>query len=86
MYYIIEIQKYTDGTFGHLVHYAPDRPNAESKFYQVLAAASISNLPQHAACMVTDEGLSVMQKCYVRDVVELPQEPEEEEPTPEPEE
>ncbi len=46
-YYVIEIQKYQDGSFGHLVHPAYDedqtqaRLKGESKYHEVLAAAAI---------------------------------------------
>lgn len=46
-YYVIEIQKYTDGSYGHLVHAAYDedqtqaRLKGESKYYEVLSAAAI---------------------------------------------
>lgn len=69
-YYIVEIQTYADGTFGHLVHWASDenadmaRMKGESKFHEVLAAAVISNLPCHAAIMFTTEGFPVMNQCY----------------------
>ena len=42
-YYVVEIQQYNDGTYGHVVHYAFDedadkaRLKGESKFYEVLA-------------------------------------------------
>ncbi len=80
MYYIVEIQKYAGGDFGHLVHYADTRAKAESKYYEVLAAAAVSELPQHSACLINDEGQHVMSKCYKRTVVQTPA------PAPEPEE
>ena len=87
IYYIIEIQKYLDGTFGHIIHWANDdsadkaRLKAESKYYEVLAAAAISDLPQHAVSMISSEGFPIMNKCY-RHAVQEPvpeetQEPEE---------
>ena len=50
-FYIIEIQKYVNGEFGHIVHFAYDedptkaRLKAESKYHEVLAAAAVSELP-----------------------------------------
>ena len=56
MYYIIEIQQYVDGSFGHLVHYKETRNEAESKYHEVLAAAAVSKIPKHSAVLITDEG------------------------------
>ena len=77
MYYIIEIQKYEDGEFGHLVHWATTRNQAESKYHEVLAAAAISNLPQHSASLISDQGFPILNQCYTHEVTP--------EPTPEPE-
>ena len=74
-YYIVEVQQYADGTFGHLVHYAYDadpdiaRLKGESKYHEVLAAAAISNLPTHSAIMFSTEGFPVMHQCYKHNVV-----------------
>lgn len=64
MYYIIEIQKAQDGTFAYLVHTAETRNQAESVYHQVLASAAISELPQHAASMISDDGFPIMNQCY----------------------
>lgn len=80
-FYIIEIQQYTNGEFGHIVHFAFDenptkaRLKAEAKYHEVLAAAAVSELPQHSATLLTSDGRAVMNQCY-KHVVE---------PTPEPE-
>ena len=69
-YYIIEIQKYANGEYGHLVHWASDedadraRMKAESKYHEVLAAAAISELPQHAAALLASDGAELMRQCY----------------------
>jgi len=73
-YYIIEIQQYDNGEYGHIVHYAFDenadraRMKAESKYHEVLAAAAVSNLRQHAASMIASDGFPVMHQCYVHHV------------------
>ena len=85
-FYIIEIQQYTNGEFGHIVHFAYDenattaRLKAESKYHQVLASAAVSELPQHSATLLTSDGRAVMNQCYKHVVEPTP------EPTPEPEE
>lgn len=75
-YYILEIQQYANGEFGHLVHFAYDedpekaRLKAESKYYEVLSAAAISELPQHAAVLISSEGHPLMHQCYYHTIVE----------------
>ena len=74
-FYVVEIQKYANGTFGHIVHWASDdnadkaRNKADSKFYEVLSACAISNLPQHSAILFSADGFPIDHKCYVHEVV-----------------
>ena len=69
-YYVIEIQKYQDGQYGHLVHAAFDedqntaRLKGESKYYEVLAAAAISQLPEHGAMLMSSTCEPIEHKCY----------------------
>lgn len=69
-FYIVEIQQYQSGEFGHIVHYAYDEDankaqlKAESKYYEVLSAAAVSELPSHAAILFSSEGFPMMNKCY----------------------
>lgn len=84
-YYIIELQKYADGSYGDIKHVAWDedptkaRLKAESKFHEILAAA-ISELPVHAAIMFTSDGVHVMHQKYTHVVVQEEVEPKEETP------
>ena len=87
-YYIFEIQKYLSGEFGHIVHFAYDanptkaRLKAEAKYHEVLAAAAVSELPQHSATLITSDGRVVMNQCYIHDVQEeTPEVEPETEPT-----
>ena len=85
-FYIFEVQKYQDQTYGHLVHFAYDedptkaRLKAESKYHEVLAAAAVSELPQHSATLLTSDGRAVMNQVYRHDAVQPEVEPEPEEP------
>ena len=78
-FYILEIQQYANGTFGHLVHYAYDenadaaRLKAEAKYHQVLAAAAVSNLPSHSATIIAQDGFPVMYQCYKHEVIPEPE-------------
>lgn len=84
-YYIIEIQQYANGEYGHQVHFAFDadaskaRLKAESKYHEVLAAAAVSELQSHSATLLTADGRVVMNQCYKH---ALPQSTPEEEVTP----
>lgn len=91
-YYIIEIQQYADLSYGHIVHWAGTRNEAESKYYAVLSAAAVSELPSHSATLIDSEGTFVMSRCYHHEQPEPEPEPEAttpepvtEEPEPEPE-
>lgn len=74
-FYVIEIQQYQNGEFGHIVHWATDadpekaRMKGESKYHEVLAAAAVSDLPSHAACMISAEGFPIMYQCYKHETV-----------------
>lgn len=69
-FYIVEIQQYANGDYGHIVHFAYDadpekaRLKGEAKYYEVLAAAAISELPTHSAIMFSTEGFPIMHQCY----------------------
>lgn len=89
MYYIIEIQKYRDGSFGHIVHWAETRNLAESKYHEVLSYAAKSDLPQHAASLISDQGFPILNQCYMHEIEVAPEPeytPPQEEEVPEEEE
>lgn len=64
MYFIVEVQKNDNGTYGNLVYQAATRAEADSKYYSILASAAISEIPQHAAIMFTADGFYIMSKSY----------------------
>lgn len=69
-YYVIELQQYHDGSYGHLVHPVWDaedrqaRLKGESKYFEVLAAAALSGLPRHGAILITSAGEPIYNRCY----------------------
>ena len=75
-FYVFELQQYSDGTYGDIKHVVYDedlqkaRRKAESKYYEVLAAAAISELPSHAALLSTSGGIPLMHYCYSNDMNE----------------
>lgn len=82
-FYVVEIQQYQNGEYGHLVHFAYDadpdkaRLKGEAKYHEVLAAAAVSNLPTHSAIMFSAEGFPVMYQSYKHDVETVEEIPEE---------
>lgn len=81
-YYIIEIQQYENGEYGHIVHFSYDedaakaRLKAESKYHEVLAAAAVSELQSHAATLLTADGRAIMNQCYKHTLTTPEVEPE----------
>lgn len=75
-FYVVEIQQYANGEYGHIVHYVYDedinkaRLKGESKYHEVLAAAAVSELPSHAAIMFSTDGFPIMHQCYKHGTVE----------------
>ena len=63
-YLVIEIQTAQDGTVSNLVSAYDTRNEAESAYHTVLAAAAVSELPCHAAVLMTNEGFVLDSKCY----------------------
>ena len=75
-FYVVEIQKFADGTFAHNVFWEYDddydkaKLKAESKYHAILSAAAISTVRDHAAIMFSSQGDPMMNQCYIhRDVI-----------------
>ena len=65
MYVVLEIQTNSNGTVGNLVTAFSDRSSAESAFHSILASAAVSELPAHAAVLMTNEGSVIDSRCYM---------------------
>lgn len=82
-FYVMEIQQYTDGSYGDIKHFAWDEDidkaqlKAESKYHEVLAAAAVSNTMSHAAILFSSEGFPLMHQCYKHTVTAPEDSPEE---------
>lgn len=69
-YYVLEIQQYQNGEYGHIVHFAYDadpekaRLKGEAKYHEVLAAAAVSELKTHSAILVSAEAFPMMYQMY----------------------
>lgn len=64
MYIIIEIQTNQQGETAYLVDKKATMPEALQKYHLILAAASVSGLPRHAAVILNDRGDLVKRECY----------------------
>ena len=64
MYVVIEIQKFSDTSLSTLVDSYVDISDAESKYHTILAAASKSNVYQHSAAMLNDDGRIIKTESY----------------------
>lgn len=63
-YIVIELQTNADGSVGNFVWAFDSRNQAEQKYHTVLAAAAVSELPTHAAVLLTSKGYELAQQCY----------------------
>ena len=78
-FYIIEIIQYPSGEYGHLVHFAWDedpeqaRLKAESKYYDILSSAAVSDTLKHSAIIISDESLPLLYHCYKHNVSATPE-------------
>ena len=62
-YLVVEIQTYQNGNVGVLINDYDSIEQANNKYYTILAAAAISELPQHAAVMFDNAGGVIKSEC-----------------------
>ena len=66
MFAVIEIQK--DGaTATPITTLFTDKGQAYSKYHQVLAAAAISQVPEHSAILVSEEGNYMLHEKFTHE-------------------
>lgn len=63
-YIVIELQTNSEGVVGNLVYSYDERNAAESKYHTILAAAAVSQLPVHAAVLLTSDGGYIAAQKY----------------------
>ena len=56
MFIVIELQTNDSGELGNLVWSFDKKEEAESKYYSVLSAAAMSNVPVHSAVVLDEQG------------------------------
>lgn len=61
---VIELQTNQNGTVANLVFDYDNRNEAEAKYHSILAVAAISNVPTHAAVMLTSDGGYIAAQAY----------------------
>lgn len=63
-YIVIEIQKNSEGVVSTIVTTFADRRQAESKYYEILKFAALSDIPTHGAVIIGEDGNLVRQQVY----------------------
>lgn len=63
-YIVIELQKLVDGTVANLVYSYNTKKEAESKYYAILSAAAVSNVPIHSAIILQEDAIPVTFKSF----------------------
>lgn len=66
MFAVIEIQK-NGATATPITTLFTDKDQAYSKYHQVLAAAAISQVPEHSAILVSEEGSYMMHDKFIHE-------------------
>ena len=61
---VVEIQTYANGQVGTLTYSYDTQREADNKYYTILAAAAISNLPCHAVIEFTEQGFPLRYDHY----------------------
>lgn len=70
-YYTVEVVKNAAGEYEHSVlwHYADTdeaaRLNGESKFYEIMSRAAVSEFAEHGAILFSSRCKRIMDKCYI---------------------
>lgn len=72
-FYTVEIKKTFAGEYEHDVkwHWDEDatkaQRKAESKYYEIMSRAAISDYAEHSAIIFSSEGFPIMNQCYKHD-------------------
>lgn len=72
MYIVLETQTNKDGTVGTIPMAYENENEAKSKYYAVLSAAAVSEIPVHTAFLLTDEGMFLNSECFKHEVEATP--------------
>lgn len=62
---VMELQKNADGSVGNFVWAFDNQNQADAKFFTVLAAAAVSNVPKHSVTLLHEDGFVIRNETYV---------------------
>lgn len=65
MYIVIELQANNEGQIANIVTAYDNLPQAQNKYYTILAAASISSVPYHSAVILDRCGVLIMRESFI---------------------
>ena len=63
-YFVLEIQKTSQGVVSTLTTSYDDEAHAEAAFYSLLAVCALSSLAKHGAMLVTEDGVVCKAEMY----------------------
>lgn len=66
MFAVIEIQK-SGATATPITTLFVDKAQAQSKYHQVLAAAAVSQVPEHSAILISEEGSYMLHDKFIHE-------------------
>lgn len=75
-YTTIENQVRLDGSKGLLFDHFEDVNQAYAKYYTILAAAAVSEIPYHAGYLIRDDGIMIEGRVFDRRTDDVEPEPE----------
>lgn len=64
MFFVLEIQKWCDGTWHNIVYQYDDRMQAEAKYHYILSEAAVAQIPRNGAVVIDGEGNVLMSYVY----------------------
>lgn len=65
MYFVLEIQKWTNGTWHNTVFSYDDRQAAEAKYYYILSEAVVAQIPVNGAMLINAlTGSTLLSKVF----------------------
>ena len=71
-YTTVENQMRNDGSYGLLYDHFKDENRAYAKYYTILAAAAVSEIPYHAGYLIRSDGIPIEGRVFDRRVEEVP--------------
>ena len=63
-YFVLEIQKWCDGTWHSITYQFDNRMAAESKFHYILSEAAVAQIPRNGAVIIDGIGNTLMSYVY----------------------